>query len=444
MSTRLLTACLVGLLALGGAAVTGLGRAIDDAAEVADVAERLDPGVGDIVVAFDVGDVDQFVVDASAEAARLAGGHSATRRGGSIGLRRITRAGATVHAPPSGWLVPMVFVAAPTHAARAVYGIEIAQVMAAGDVVVNQLTSEQTGARVGDRIELRTRNGGTVGLRIGMVAEYDALGGTELVFDTSVADRLDFTSDTSTLLWGFDRDRLERALVDVGLEGRRNTAVARSWDPPDPDSTISTARTKEALGEPWYRVDADDTISMHPDWIATNLTDGRILLDPVVRIRAQCHVAIVGDLSAALAEVAAAGLASEIDVANANTSGGCFGPRYTRTSGYLSRHTYAMALDTNTVSNCLGCRPQMHCDVVRIFRRHGFAWGGNFRVPDGMHFEWVGSPRDQIPYPSTYCPNVIAPTAERPALGREVLAHGPADHVHVRTDAHPDVHDAAP
>ena len=59
-----------------------------------------------------------------------------------------------------------------------------------------------------------------------------------------------------------------------------------------------------------------------------------------------------------------------------------------------------MALDTNTVSNCQGCVPQMNCDVVRIFRKHGFAWGGNFLMPDGMHFEWVGERRDQLSYPS--------------------------------------------
>ena len=47
----------------------------------------------------------------------------------------------------------------------------------------------------------------------------------------------------------------------------------------------------------------------------------------------------------------------------------------------------------------------MNCDVVRIFRKHGFAWGGNWRTPDGMHFEWVGERRDQIAYPSRFCPN---------------------------------------
>jgi hypothetical protein len=118
-------------------------------------------------------------------------------------------------------------------------------------------------------------------------------------------------------------------------------------------------------------------------------------------------------------------LAGQIDVANTNAYGGCFAPRYSRTSGFLSRHTYAMALDLNTTSNCLGCTPRLHCDVVRIFRKHGFAWGGNFRVPDGMHFEWVGQPRDQIPYPSTYCPNLVEPLAQSApdagTLGRDVL-----------------------
>jgi hypothetical protein len=442
MSARLASAGLAAILAVGGT-VVAVGTMIDDAAEVSTVAARLDQGVGDLVVAFDIGDVDQFVVDASAEAARRAGGFSSTRRGGSIGLSRITRDGATVHAPPSGYFVPMVFSAAPVDAARGVYGIEIAQVMAAGDVVVNEMTADTTGARVGDRLELRTTTGGIMTLRVGLIADYDAVGGSELVFDTSVAARLGFVSDTSTVMWGFDRAALDSALAAVGLADRADTEITRSWDLPDPDETISTARTKVALGEPWYRVNADDTISMHPDWIDTNLTDGRVLLDPTIRVRAQCHVAIIDDLSAALAEIAAAGLAAEIDVANANVYGGCYAPRYSRISGYLSRHTYAMAFDTNTLANCQGCRPQIHCDVVRIFRRNGFAWGGNFRRPDGMHFEWVGSPRDQIPYPSTYCPNIVAPIAERvvPPIGREVLAHGPSDHQHA---AHHDEHAGTP
>jgi hypothetical protein len=48
----------------------------------------------------------------------------------------------------------------------------------------------------------------------------------------------------------------------------------------------------------------------------------------------------------------------------------------------------------------------MDCRIVRIFRKHNFAWGGNFINPDGMHFEWVGDPRNAYQYPSRYCPNV--------------------------------------
>lgn len=410
---------------VAAATVAELTR-IDGGAEAEAVSLRIDRPVGDLAVAFDVGAVDQAVVTAISTAARAAGGSASTRRGGSVGLRRIVRGSSVVHAPPAGYLVPMVFTAASFDAHRGVYGLEIASVLGAGEAVVNSLTSDLTGARVGDVLELRSTGGTTISVRVGLVADDAAVGGSEIVIDTSVAERLGFTTDTSAVAWGFERDRFEAEITRLGLDRRADTEVARSWDEVDPDWTLSTARTKVALGEPWYRVEVDGSISMHPTWIDTFLTDGRVLLDPVIQIRAQCHVEVIDDLSAALADVVEAGLAAEIDVANANAYGGCFVPRYSRTSGYLSRHTYGMAFDTNTVSNCLGCRPVMDCDIVRIFRKHGFAWGGNFRRPDGMHFEWVGEPRHLIDFPSEYCPNevMVANGGAPREVGRAVLSFG--------------------
>jgi hypothetical protein len=110
------------------------------------------------------------------------------------------------------------------------------------------------------------------------------------------------------------------------------------------------------------------------------------------------------------------GLGGTIDVTNANTYGGCHLARFNRLTpdsslGFLSRHSWAMAFDTNTVGSCQGCAPPDFatrpggCTAVQVFRKHGFAWGGNFLTPDGMHFEYVGERRDLLPYPSRWCQN---------------------------------------
>jgi hypothetical protein len=273
----------------------------------------------------------------------------------------------------------------------------------------------------------------------------DVVGGTELLMNTEAADRLGVVDDTRIVVWGASsRAAIDWALANRGVTTRRETRIVRSWDAPSPDGTLSTARTKELLGEFAYQVTSTGAVNQDAAWQATYLPSGRELLNASIPIRARCHHTVAADLRAALAEVAAAGLAAAIDVANANTYGGCHNARFNRISGelgYLSRHSWAMALDTNTVTNCQGCVPKMNCDVVRIFRRHGFAWGGNFLRPDGMHFEWVGEPRDQISTPVAYCPNTGAfgragdDGGSAPADSRELLfadqtlavAH---DHVH--------------
>ena len=130
-------------------------------------------------------------------------------------------------------------------------------------------------------------------------------------------------------------------------------------------------------------------------------------------IRAMCNTVVKADLRAALQEVVNSGLAGGIDAANANAYGGCATgqvrfARITQALGSVSRHSWGQPLDTNTTTNCQGCVPRMDCRIVRIFRKHGFVWGGTFVTPDGMHFEWVGEARNTLIYPSRYCPNLSA------------------------------------
>lgn len=430
------------MLAVVAAAFAGSGAAVwavtDGIGEpaVADVSpQRLERPAGDLAVVYDSFEVDQFVIDASDVAARRIGATASLSRSGAVGLQRVVRGATTVHGPPAGYLIPMTYVSFPRGAIAGVFGRDVSQVLDSSSVVLNQMTAELMGAQVGDLIDVRGQHGGTVRLRVAAIQPYERVGGTELIFDDRVADRLGVFTHNRVVVFGItDRGAFDQAMIDVGITGRSRTKINRSWSPPDPDDTISTARTKVALGEPWYRINSDESVSMHPDWIAANLTPGRILLSAAIPVRARCHVRIVDDLRAALDEVAAAGLGWAIEVGNTNTYGGCYNPRYSRTSGYLSRHAYGQALDTNTVSNCQGCQPRLDCRVVRIFRKHNFAWGGNFRIPDGMHFEWVGERRDQIPYDSNYCDNIVEGAgrfAAVPEMGLDALIAGDdAGHVH--------------
>jgi hypothetical protein len=225
------------------------------------------------------------------------------------------------------------------------------------------------------------------------------------------------------LIYGqFNRGALDASMAARGLSNDPKIRVRRSWDPVDPDGTIGLARTKKLLGEFAYNVTASGAVLVDDAWRAAFIPPR----EPYpTGIRASCNNAIKADLAAALQAVVNAGLAGYIDVANANTYGGCFGPRFSRIVGTqlgsLSRHTWAQALDTNTVSNCQGCVPQMDCRIVRIFRAHNFAWGGNFLNPDGMHFEWVGEPRNTYLYPSRYCPNVAGGGTESLSLTEDAM-----------------------
>jgi hypothetical protein len=77
--------------------------------------------------------------------------------------------------------------------------------------------------------------------------------------------------------------------------------------------------------------------------------------------------------------------------------GGTWVPRYVRGSRRnLSNHAWGTALDMNMEWNALGARPALRGregsvrELVEIFYRFGFAWGGWYSErQDGMHFEAV-------------------------------------------------------
>jgi hypothetical protein len=372
------------------------------------------PSVSDVVTINRLGPMRAADVAALESLATRLGVPSQRGRSFNIGMTSIRRDGSFVQvaAGPGGlWQFPMAVTALPVEALGQVMSHRVSSVAASGGVVLSSTSAGLRGAAAGDLVDLVGETGSTVTVRLGAVVPDDEIGGAELVMSTDTADRLGVTTVTRIVLFGqFDRNRLMAELAQSGFVDGVGVRIVRSWGPPNPDGLLGSSQVKLLLGEFDYRVNSDDSLSLDAGWIASSLPASRRVYDSIA-VRARCHLRVHADLQAALDEVAASGLAGAIDLVNTNTYGGCFNPRYARLSqstGSISRHAWGMAIDMNTATNAQGYVPQMDCRVVRIFRAHGFAWGGNFLVADGMHFEWVGEPRHTWQYPSAYCPNIAA------------------------------------
>jgi hypothetical protein len=338
-----------------------------------------------------------------------------------LGLTRIYRNGAVVlDSLGPGWRRPVSATALPPAAISAVMGRAIAAGVGGSSVVMSATSAAMHGAKAGDVVEVYANDGSLVQFTVSQVVPDASTGGSELLLDTGQAEQLGSTGPGFVIVWGTQTSAMDAALAAHGVVNfGREVRIRHSWDPPDPDSTIGLAATKVLLGEPQFTMTPGvDEVQLQQSWVDASIpADRSTLLNGYVYNN--CHNRVVADLRGALDEVDAAGLTAAL---TGGTQGWCFNPRFNRNSpadylGWLSRHTFAQAMDINTSANCQGCIPPMNCDVVRIFRKHGFAWGGNFARPDGMHFEWVGSRRDLLQYPSRFCPNLPLSAAQTQANG---------------------------
>jgi hypothetical protein len=367
----------------------------------------------DVVSVYTARQLDDALADRAINAAQAAGGAGMTLNGGVLGLLAVRRGGQPVQQAPAGFRWPLSTVVMPPEVVGRISSRDLARVTAGGRVVMTQTTAGLHGVQAGDVLTLLGWDGAAHDLVVGLVAADDVVGGSELMISPDVAAIVGLARPSSVILWGFrSRAEVDQQLAAAGLVST-TIRVRRSWDPPDPDGLLTYPQIKTKFGEFAYSNSAQE-----PGWAAAHLTRVGLPLG----IRATCHNVVIPALQGALNEVAASGLAGAIDVGNTNTYGGCYGglgevsALGSTTGGFLSKHSWGVAIDMNTVQNPEGAPPRMNCDVVRIFRKWGFAWGGNFIQGDGMHFEYVGERRDQWPYPSRYCPNVVTAAPSSQAL----------------------------
>ncbi len=286
--------------------------------------------------------------------------------------------------------VPLSTLSLGPIAAISLFGDVTATSIRNDEAVLSKTSARLRKARVGDVLVLRhwDRPKSLVRLRVGAIVPDADAGNAEAVISRVSARLLGFSRPSRLAAWG-DIAKVDKAWTKLVPA----SYLRRSATPPTIDSVLSQAELKATYGEFTVRRDRG-RLESDPAWVRANVVKHTY---PIIGSVA-CHRAMVEPLGRVMTELVAAGLQDLIDVRDTKRAGGCFSPREVRTttgtSGRnLSRHAWAAAIDINPSTNGFGAKPTMDARLIYVFRRNGFAWGGTWSIPDGMHFELVGPAR---------------------------------------------------
>ena len=170
--------------------------------------------------------------------------------------------------------------------------------------------------------------------------------------------------------------------VPLAIKSRNETRFLRYAH-----SIPSQMRFKRNFGEFAARPTSSGSLSMQGGWVGSHIRSARVPILGTVT----CHRKLFDQMRGALRELRRKGLSHLI---RPNEYAGCYNARYVSvpTGVRLSRHSWGIAFDINTSNNQFGQRPHQDKRLVKIMRQWGFAWGGFWPLPDGMHFEWKRFP----------------------------------------------------
>lgn len=152
------------------------------------------------------------------------------------------------------------------------------------------------------------------------------------------------------------------------------------------DAVLPQVFIKEALGEFSYTEVGGTTFDQDETFVTENIVTERVPLLGEVR----CHRLLIKMLTGAMASLIDRGLAHLVEPAG---FAGCWFPRFISptvgVSSGLSRHAWGAAVDLNAGSNPVGSSGNQDLRLIETMERFGFTWGGDWLVPDPMHFEFA-------------------------------------------------------
>lgn len=295
--------------------------------------------------------------------------------------------GSTIDAPPSGYRIPVeVAVVQPREYARFVPRSErdALRTLSEDGAILAETSSELR----------RTRSGGRITLDIGHktvtgVVDDGSTNGYEMLLTGPMPRSW---SGNRYLLIEMRRGsvdlvqrKLKRAFGSesrLRVRTRGETPFLRYGDAVQPQLVL-----KKSFGEFAARLGEGGSFDVDPSWRAENIRTAEVpILGDVT-----CHRALFPQLRAAMNGLLSQGLDAAIDPED---FGGCFSPRFINAdpNKSLSHHAWGISIDMNVSSNGYGAEPAMDERVVEVMQSWGFTWGGEWLIPDGMHFEWVRFP----------------------------------------------------
>jgi hypothetical protein len=149
------------------------------------------------------------------------------------------------------------------------------------------------------------------------------------------------------------------------------------------DTAVLTGMSvTDAVGTFKYTDNGDGTITPEASWVHEYIRTETV---PILG-QVTCNKGMLPQLRGALTEIVQLGLESSI---HPDEYAGCYYPRYIGrdASNGLSLHSWGIAVDLNVPGNQRGTVGEMDRRVVAIFKKWGFAWGGDWNYTDPMHFE---------------------------------------------------------
>ncbi len=216
-------------------------------------------------------------------------------------------------------------------------------------------------------------------MRLGALATT-GVPGTDLVVSIETGKALGLGAPTAVVLNAGSTDPISLASKVRKLAG--TSADVDLLTPPaaNPVAFLTGSKAAKAFGAFSYSYFPDGTIQPDRAWVSNNIVTATV---PILG-RVTCHRLMVPQLRGALQDVVNAGLASSL-----HTYDGCYVPRFIERnpSHAISLHTWGIAIDLDASTNYRGIKGTMDPQVVQIFKRWGFRWGGDWSYSDPMHFE---------------------------------------------------------